>query len=326
MAVAKKTRLGEGAAQLARAALLGAGVAMAAVGCGRAERSGDIHLPDGRRLHLTCMGQGAPVVLFESGFGGDAGAWFKVQPVIAKQTRACAYDRAGYGQSDPGPTPRDGAAIAKDLDDALRAARIAGPYVLVGHSAGGLYVRVFADRRPGDVAGMVLVDPSVEYQDRQLSMFGPRAADLSPIRQQVERCMELAMGWAQPPAGGVPARCRDPKAPDKWLPASLWRTQISELDTLWGATSQEVASGRADYGAMPLVVLTAGQIYAGVPEPLKGAVDARWRTVHQAIAHRSSTGEERLVDSPHLMMIARPDAVIQAVEDVLSRARAAARR
>ncbi|MGH6965185.1 MAG: alpha/beta fold hydrolase, partial [Phenylobacterium sp.] len=86
-------------------------------------------------------------MLLESGFGAGAFAWGQAQPIVARTTRVCSYDRAGYGFSDPGPSPRDGAAIARDLDAALRRAGERGPFVIVGHSAGGLYARLFAARR-----------------------------------------------------------------------------------------------------------------------------------------------------------------------------------
>ena len=124
-----------------------------------------VMLPDHRRLNLRCSGHGSPTVVLEGGFGADSLAWYKVQPALAARYRVCAYDRAGAGFSDPAPAPRDGAAIARDLDAGLRAAGIGGPFVLVGHSSGGLYARIFADLRPKDVIGMVLVDPSVPHQD-----------------------------------------------------------------------------------------------------------------------------------------------------------------
>ena len=289
-------------------------LSLAMAGCGLARRGDTVALADGRRMHIVCTGLGSPVVVFESGFGANAAAWDKVVPALAKQTRVCAYDRAGYGSSDPGPLPRDGASIARDLDDTLRAARISGPLVMVGHSAGGLYVRLFADRRPKDVAGMVLVDPSVDHQDLQLSMFGPRAADLSGIRQRVQHCLEVAQGWAEEDKEGPASRCRDH---GRMLPATAWETQLSELDSLWRSTSDEVSTGRTSYGAMPLIVLTASGASEGVSGPLKEAVDARWRAVHRDIANRSSRGQERLVQSSHLIMVEHPEAVIQAVDEVL---------
>src|SRR5262249_28852565 len=113
----------------------------------------------GYRLHLYCVGQGSPTVIFEAAADMMSVDWSWIQPEIAKKTRACAYDRAGMGWSDPGPEPRDANQVSTELHTLLTHAGIAGPYVLVGHSAGGLYVRVYAAHYPEEVVGMVLVDP-----------------------------------------------------------------------------------------------------------------------------------------------------------------------
>ena len=115
----------------------------------------------GRRLRLVCEGPGdaAPVVILESGAFGIAADWAVVQDrLAARGMRSCAYDRAGMGFSDPGPSPRDGIATAEDLEKLLAAAHIPAPYILVGHSMAGLRVRLFAVRHPDRTAGVVLVD------------------------------------------------------------------------------------------------------------------------------------------------------------------------
>jgi pimeloyl-ACP methyl ester carboxylesterase len=294
-----------------------------------------VRLPDGRRINVLCMGHGSPTVLLESGYRGASGAWYKVQPQIARFTRACAYDRAGYGRSDPGPTPRDGAAVAGDLDAALRTAKIDGPFVMVGHSAGGLYVRLFSDLRPKDVAGMVLVDPSVEHQDQKFAaVFGPGQGGVGPLRALAERCYQAAETGLLPSTEKQLQPCTPKSKRDRtdraWKEAvaeasqpSLWLTAISELDTLWTSTSDELDQGRASYGAMPLVVLTADGTYADDTPAVREAADALWRELHQAIAARSSRGQERLVTgSSHNMMLDRPDAVVQAVREVVDQTRA----
>ena len=300
--------------------LLGALLAICALpACGAATRDTFARLPDGRRLHLSCAGLGSPTVLMEGGFGATAEAWDKVKPLLSSAYRLCSYDRAGYGRSDPGPAPRDGAAIAEDLDDALTAAHIEGPFVVVGHSAGGLYGRLFADRRSKEVIGMVLVDPSIEHQDQAFSMFGPNGASLVGIRGSVQRCLELAESGARPSSPPEKSRCLDRQG--RLLPAGLWRAQLSELDTLWGATSDEIDAGRATYGDLPLIVLTADGTYAGVQEPGRSLVDQRWRDLHRQIAARSSRGQERLVEgSSHLIMIDKPQAVAQAIREVIAQA------
>src|SRR5271157_5614343 len=115
----------------------------------------------GFRLNLYCMGSGSPAVVFDSGFGDWAPAWSKVQSQIAKWTRACSYDRAGAGFSDPGPMPRTSVRIAAELRSALHNAGIQGPYILVGNAFGGDNVRTFAARYPAEVAGLVLVEADI---------------------------------------------------------------------------------------------------------------------------------------------------------------------
>jgi pimeloyl-ACP methyl ester carboxylesterase len=299
---------------------LSVAILLIGAGCTRADEPGLVRLADGRHLYMTCEGQGSPTVVLDAGFGATSQAWSRVQPALARRTRVCAYDRAGYGQSDPGPLPRDGAAIAKDLDEALTAAKIAGPFVMVGHSAGGLYVRLFADRRPNDVVGMVLVDTSVDHQDRQLAMFGPKAGSLEPNIAATQLCLDMAEGRRPEAHDGRTARCYDHDG--KLLPAGLWRTELSELQTLWGPTSDELVAGRTFYEAMPLIVLTAADTYKSVPEPARQAVEARWSQLHQAIAALSTRGVHRVVaGSSHLMMNDRPDAVIEAVNEVIDQAR-----
>src|SRR5437588_11769287 len=112
----------------------------------------------GFRLNLYCTGSGSPTVVFDSGYEDWAPAWSTVQPKIAKWTRACSYDRAGAGFSDPGPMPRTSVRIAKELHTALHRAGIAGPYILVGHAFGGDNVRTFSVLYMDEVAGMVMDD------------------------------------------------------------------------------------------------------------------------------------------------------------------------
>src|SRR6185312_5884574 len=117
-------------------------------------------LPDGRVIHMVCMGQGSPTVILTAGWGGWAISWNKVQPAVARKTRVCAWDRAGFGMSQLSPKPQTIDNTTGDLEAALKAAKIAGPYVAVGQSLGGLEMLLFKDRQPRNVVGMVLVDPT----------------------------------------------------------------------------------------------------------------------------------------------------------------------
>lgn len=120
----------------------------------------------GREVEHALAGQGAPVVVFENGLGARLDWWSKVWPDTVHETTALAYNRAGYGHSDASPDPRDGAHVVEELRTLLKARKLPPPYVLVGHSLGGLYMQLFARKYPGEVAALVLVDSTHPDQMR----------------------------------------------------------------------------------------------------------------------------------------------------------------
>lgn len=275
-----------------------------------------VRLPDGRRLNLYCTGKGTPTVILEAGFAATTYSWAKVQPRLARTNRVCSYDRAGAGFSDPGPLPRDGRAIVADLRALLRAANLTPPYILVGHSAGAMTMRLFADPRFSNVAGLVLIDPSIEGQfDGQEAAVAARvAAD--------ERCAVLAEKRALPSDNPRDARCtRNPGGSSRFArmlaaadrnPAR-WRTQASEYASIAGANSEALRATRASHGDLPLVVLTAGQTAAAAPG---------WEAAHRALAARSTNGVQRtLPGASHNVMKDAPEAVVAAVAEVAAAAR-----
>jgi pimeloyl-ACP methyl ester carboxylesterase len=105
----------------------------------------------GYKLHIYCPGEGSPTVILEAAFPGTVENWSWVQPEVARATRACAYDRASMGWSEPGPEPRDAQHIANDLHTLLENAGLEGPYVFVGHSLGGLWVRQYVAQYPDEL-------------------------------------------------------------------------------------------------------------------------------------------------------------------------------
>ncbi len=270
-------------------------------------------LPDGRRLNFLCAGKGSPSILLESGWSADSRAWPRVLGPLSESTRVCAYDRAGSGASDAGPLPRDGPAIAADLDAGLRAARLQGPFILVGHSAGGLYIRHFANRRPRDVVGMLLVDSSIEHQQRQLAAaFGPGAGSLDGLIARAKRCLAAARAGAISAEDAFAKGCQTVPAQAAEI---RWQARLSELETLDTTTSSALDSGRASHGATPTLALTAT---LGRPPQVADF----WLARHGAIAARSRCSEARLVaESGHLMMKDRPEAIIAAAHTLLAAAR-----
>jgi pimeloyl-ACP methyl ester carboxylesterase len=121
---------------------------------------GSIYLVDGHKMRIDCMGSGSPTIVLDAGLGNDGLIWSRVQSVLAKTTRVCSYDRAGFGWSDPLPPPRDADHIASELHSLLMAAKVDGSIVLMGHSIAGLYIRDYASRYPASIAGLIFVDGS----------------------------------------------------------------------------------------------------------------------------------------------------------------------
>jgi pimeloyl-ACP methyl ester carboxylesterase len=305
-----------------------------------------------RRLNLLIAGEGGPTVIFAPGLNETMLSWARVQPAVGLATRSVAFDKAGMGFSDAGPLPRTASAAVEDLRAALAVADIAPPYVLAGHSAGGLYMRLFAFRYPKDVVGMVMVDSSSEHQYRRFGeALGDSAAELAIRRDYLHtysRLARLAREGALAPGtpdfdravGPLPptltAAVRAARIAQRTSPA-FWRTLRSESAATYGPdgssiSSDEVAAartalGETPLGDMPLIVLTAGRS----PQPRPGDTGAQtetrrrlWQAMHDEIAALSTRGERRTIaDSGHYMTVDKPEAVIAALEEVLALARAA---
>lgn len=282
-------------------------------------------------------------MVFAPGLINTALEWSRVQPAIAANACTVAFDKAGMGFSDPGPNPRTAAAIVRDLRAALKGAGLAPPYVLAGWSAGGLQMRLFAFQHPGEVAGMVMVDPSSEHQHRRLAeatgaALPDRAAELATYA----RLARLARAGDLRPrtpdhqrAVGFPSLALTPalnamRAAHRTSP-DFWRAVRSESEAMWGAgggsvSSEQVLAARRSLGDMPLTVLTAGGNAMPRPGEAAGTAAARhraWKAMHDEIAALSSRGARRTVDGAgHAILLERPDVVIAAVREVLALARA----
>ena len=281
-------------------------------------------LPDGRHLALYCAGMGSPTVIFDSGLGAGARAWSRVQPEIAQRTRACAFDRPGYGASDEGPAPRDATRIVADLKAGLEAAGIAGPYVLVGHSMGGYDMRLFANLHADEVVGMVLVDPSLDGNEAPLRAVSPAFVQvMADFQATAGKCIRAAAEGQMTPEHAVYAECGSPPLNSPMASGSLARTALSEQQSMDDSSRQVLASEPAS-SALPLIVLTAGAQHGpetGMPEAERTALSAVTRQNHAAIAARSSAGVHRVVEgAPHMIQMAQPGAVVAVILEVIGRA------
>jgi len=274
----------------------------------------------GFRLNINCTGQGSPAVILESGLGTVAvPGWEPVQADVSKFTRVCSYDRAGYGWSDPGPKPRTALEIARELHALLQNGHVAPPYVLVGHSLGGMFVRVYSGLYPSEVAGMVLVDSS---QEDEWSRYPPsmRAVARKQLNQLKRRnridplLIDLGIARVMASSGEPANEVLYLQLQSKYLDAV-----VSELESIDESAVETRASG--NLGDKPLIVLTAGQ---AMPDPEVPARDAEafermWVDEFQpSLAKLSTRGKRIMVEnSNHMIPLLQPKAVVNAIQEVL---------
>ena len=296
-------------------------------------------LGNGRRIHVLCMGRGSPTVILSAGMGNWAETWKKVQPVVAAKTRVCAWDRAGYGFSSPSPDPQDVTHTTADLERALKAAKVAGPYVMVGHSLGGLETLLFVDRNLRQVAGVVLEDPTMPGQTEAFHKYPALEADIADYDRkaaaQRARCLaELKAHNGDIDAiEGGPCMGAPPSYP-KALWAALrpsfrdpakWETRNSLVDHFGEDPTIAIKANR-NYGGRPLIILMATKIEPTDPGPTAAAVDSELadylshdrREGLARLAAASSRGEVREVpDSTHYIHDIRPELVISTVDEAV---------
>ncbi len=256
----------------------------------------DVDMGGGRTMHLLCVGPttpGRPTVIFESGLGGDAGQWSDVIHELDGSVRACAYDRAGDGQSPPVAGGRTTTDQVADLRALLTAAKIPPPYVLVGYSVGGWNVMVHADEHPDDVVGAVFVD------------VRPPAAS--------QRWLEAL----PPEASGEPEAIHLTRTD----PVTFEQDPAQNPEGLLIADSAAEALGTDDFRDAPLVVLAAGDT-SGVSEGFDATLGATMVRIYwelqEELAARSTAGKLVKVDgATHEMPFERPDAIADAIREVL---------
>ncbi|MGZ5790408.1 MAG: alpha/beta fold hydrolase, partial [Burkholderiaceae bacterium] len=248
-----------------------------------------VDIGNGRKMNLYCIGAGSPTVVFDSGLSDWGFAWALVHPRIARLTRACVYDRAGLGYSEPSHRPGTSANMVEDLHRLLLAASIKPPYVLVGHSLGGLNVRLYADRYLHEVAGMVLVDPIHEDGMMRIDALthGQETARYAPYAKIWRACAAAASkGYAH--GSVLREKCVDAPLPqysaalnaarqEVEMSPAFQNAQLSEAENfLNGKSFAEVRTARRQYGTMPLVVLTSA-------DRLK-VTGEEWRVLHIELA------------------------------------------
>jgi pimeloyl-ACP methyl ester carboxylesterase len=294
----------------------------------------------GRKLNLYCSGAGATTVLFDAPSGEGGWSWFKVQPEVARHTRACVYDRAGLGFSDAAARPNTSANAVEDVHKALTAAGIKPPYLLVGNSLGGENVQVFTYRYPAEVKGLVLVEPQTEDQTARMDNItgGKITQFYAMVKQQDAWCLaEAAKGFTT--GSEALANCiGDPDAvygpvlgkAVKAIQArpSYWRVRADKFNALDASDAQlrALRAASKSLGDLPLLVLTRSVSPYAVPgqpqSAMNKATEAENEKIHREIAALSTRGRQRVIPgASHVIQAEQPAAVAQAVLEVLAQIR-----
>jgi pimeloyl-ACP methyl ester carboxylesterase len=246
---------------------------------------------NGHDMHLHCTGAGSPAVILNNGLLERSSDWAWVQASVARGTRVCSYDRAGQAWSAPSTDTPDGPRVASDLHALLTQAHVAGPYVMVGHSTGGLYAMVFAQRYPHEVAGLVLVDSATPRQMTALPAYRTFYSVARRAFALLPTVARLGAGQLATPAGNtLPAAAGHAERLFALSPGDL-RTQRDEFAAL--PVTFDQAGTLTTLGDTPLAVLTAGK-----------DMQAGWLAEQHRMAHLSTNTAQRTVNFSHSELLA----------------------
>jgi pimeloyl-ACP methyl ester carboxylesterase len=293
----------------------------------RFHREGKLVDVGGYNLSINCTGQGSPVVMLESGLEIPGKGWRLVQPEVAKFTRVCSYDRAGYAWSDPGRMPRTLSQIVLEMHSLLQNAGEKPPYVLVGHSFGKSDVLFYHKLYPNDVVGVVLVDGGPDKLRLPASIWALSLADLK--HRQRRRTFAFPLYFfginrflaRNDIDGSTP---NETEYDEEWAYDSIQpnfiRATTSEVENLLSGNTEETTGDEGTLGDKPLIVLIAGKGMWGLP-----LMSQDWADLHktwvdgqeQLAQHLSTRGKWVIVaDSTHMIPDDKPGAIVDAVHEI----------
>lgn len=296
----------------------------------------------GFRLHLHCTGNGSPTIVLDAALGASSLSWSLVQPELARLSRVCSYDRGGFGWSDPGPMPRTADRIAEELHTLLERARVPPPYVLVGHSFGGLVALIFARRFRSVISGLVLVDPAhaedwvtpAPKEQVQIDR-GVRLCRYGAVTARIglARVVSTLVGFGQirtarllvkvasrrglsrqdeailAPVRKLPPELR-PTLAQFWSKPHFFEALGSQIESVCVSAGKVLEATAGGYGDLPLVTISS-------TDP--GAYRLRQQ---DAMATLSTRGRHIMASqSGHWIPLDQPQVVIDAVKEVVTAAR-----
>ena len=286
---------------------------------------GKLYNVDGYSMHLYCTGQGSPAIVLDSGLGDDFTSWYNVQPGLSKVTRVCSYDRAGFGWSQSRPEVQDANAISSQLHQLISVAGVQRPFILVGHSIAGLYLRSYAAHYPVDLAGLILLDGATPLQDDRVP------SELVMIQQEQRRQMPwqkllMTLGWYRL-QGICTSGVSGSEQYTLWIKAdSCIPSQIdameSELDAERSSGEQTLHAG--PFGKIPVLIFSRDPkvLASNWPLSVSKANAIVWNQMQEE-AKGLSTQSRRIIakGSDHYIQIDRPDLVNREISAFIAQVR-----
>ena len=263
---------------------------------------------NGRKVHVLCAGEGSPTVILEAGLPGSSLTWMSVFSEIAELTRVCAYDRPGYGWSQPTTSPRTAETIVQELRVLLQSTDTQPPYILVGHSFGGLLMQLYATRFPNEFTGMVLVDSS--HPDQAHRTLDLQEIDTISFAMKTLGPIGIVRLLFPVPAGNPESRDVSVREQERELlmTSRTLRTAAREMSGLRESLRQ-VTDSTVDLGSKPLVVLSEGRRRA-----------ESWQALQEDLSRMSTNSEWQVVDGAgHFVQHDQPDVVVGAVRRVIEK-------
>lgn len=271
---------------------------------------GQTFLVGGHAMRIDCSGSGSPAIILDAGLGNDGLIWGGVQPALAKTTRVCSYDRAGFGWSDALPPPRDADHIATELHGLLTAAHITGPVVLMGHSIAAIYIRDYATRYPENVMGLIFVDGSTPLQNRNPAFKahpfpGPSWLGALFKKAAIAAGIPRLLGQCSRPFPGFGARAASLQAEDQCHDRSA--AVASEFESLDRSGEETVHTG--PYGTLPILIFSQDPAHTAA-QGMPVEVVKEWNQMQENLK-LLSTRSRRIIakGSSHYIQGDRPDLI-----------------
>jgi pimeloyl-ACP methyl ester carboxylesterase len=270
------------------------------------------------KLHLFCTGEGSPTVILESGLNDFYVSWAKVQPEISSLTRVCSYDRAGLGWSDQGLNPRTVDVMADELHTLLSEAGVGQPYILVGHSFGGIVARSFASLYPDEVVGVILVDSAHEEQGKRLTF----------LKKYAGRIVDQFTTFSLMSSIGLMALSPD-SIPNRGLPDEAYKQYQAVLATTGyfkaaKAESTAFYSGKMNpppaLGDLPLIVLSHGlpDLSLNLTDTEQAQFEQEWTNMQHELVKLSTKSKQIIAQhSGHYIQLDQPELVVNAVNELI---------